>query len=53
MESIFITAAIDAKENRDVAVIDLLGAYLHAENNETMVMFTKGKMAELMLHVAC
>ena len=52
MESIFITVAIDAKEQQDVTIMDLPGAFLHAENDETVVMFIKGKIAELMVHVA-
>ena len=30
-ESIFITSVIDAKENREVAIVDLPGAFLHTE----------------------
>ena len=33
-------------------IMDLPGAFLHAENDETVVMFIKGKTAELMVHVA-
>ena len=51
IESIFITVAIDAKEHGDVAIMNLPGAFLHAENDEKVVMFKKGKMAELMVHV--
>ena len=32
--------------------MDLPGALLHAENDEVVVMFMKGKMAELMVYVA-
>ena len=52
LESIFITVAIDAKEEWDVGIMDLPGAFLHAKNDERVVMFMKGKMAELMVHVA-
>ena len=52
MESIFITTAIDTKENWDVAIIDMPETFLHVDNDETVVMFMKGKMAELMVHVA-
>ncbi|KAL7461201.1 hypothetical protein ACHAXS_001624, partial [Conticribra weissflogii] len=51
VESIFITAAIEAKERRDVATIDLPSAYLHAENDETTHMELKGRLAELMAQV--
>ena len=52
LEIIFITSAIDAKEERDIAIMDLPGAFLHAYNDEKVVMFMKGKMAELMVHIA-
>ena len=32
-EAIFITSIIDAKENRQVAVVDFPGAFLHTEND--------------------
>ena len=50
MESIFISAAIDAKEEQDVAIMDLPGVFLHAENDDRVVMFMKRKMAEHMAH---
>ena len=52
IESIFITATIDMKEEQDVAIMDMPGAFLHAENDEKVVIFMKGKMAELMAHFA-
>ncbi len=48
VESIFITAAIEAHEGRDVATVDLPSAYLHAENDETLHMRLQGRLAELM-----
>lgn len=48
VESIFITAAIEAYERRDVATTDLPSAYLHAENNKTLHMRLQGRLAELM-----
>ena len=32
LESVFVTDAIDAKENREVVTIDIPGAFLHATN---------------------
>ena len=46
-EMIFITSIINAKENRQVAVGDLPGAFLHAEN-EDVIMFMRGRLAVLM-----
>ena len=51
MESIFITATIDMKKEQDEAIMDLPGAFLHAENDKKVVRFMKGKMTELMAHV--
>ena len=51
IELMFITTAIDAKEHRDVAIIDLPRAFLHASNNKKVIIFMKKKMAELMAHV--
>ena len=31
LEVLFVTLIIDAKENRDVVIFDVPGAYLHAE----------------------
>ena len=33
LESVFVTAAIDARENREVVTIDIPGAFLHATNS--------------------
>ena len=48
-ESIFITAALEAKEGRDVAIVDLPGAFLHANNDNDVIMTMTGKIAELMV----
>jgi hypothetical protein len=51
-ESVLITAAIDAEEGRDVGVIDLQGAFLHADMDDLVVMVLRGELAELMATVA-
>ena len=51
-ESIFIMCAIEAKERRSVAVVDLPGAFLPAENDEDVVMYMRGRLVELMTMVA-
>jgi hypothetical protein len=33
LESVFVTTAIDTKENREVVTIDIPGAFLHATND--------------------
>ena len=45
-------SVIDAKENREIAVVDLPGAFLHVENDRDVMMFMKGRLAELMSLIA-
>ena len=47
----FITSAIDAHERRDVATIDIPGAFLLAYSEEHIIMVLKVKLALLMCHV--
>ena len=51
-ESVLITAAIEATEGRDMAVIDLPGAFLNADMDEVVHMVLRGKLAELMVKFA-
>ncbi len=51
-ESVLITAAIEATEGRDVALIDLPRAFLNAEMDEVVHMVLWGKLAELMVKFA-
>ena len=51
-ESIFITAAIEAKEERDMSVMDLPGAVLCAANEDDVIMTITGKLAELVVMIA-
>ena len=51
MDSIMITAAIEARKRRDVDTIDIPGAYLHAYNNKETLMLLKGRLAKLMVQV--
>ena len=48
MDSVFITAVVDAWEHRDTATADLPGAYLSADNPDLVHMISRGKMSELM-----
>jgi len=43
-----MTAAIDARENREAVTIDIPGAFLHATNDDYVVMCMNGTLAELM-----
>jgi len=51
-ESVFITAVVDAHEERDVACYDIPGAFLHTDSDEDITMILKGRLAELMVQVA-
>ena len=46
-----ITASIDTHERRNVATIDIPGAFLHAYNNKETIMLLRGRLAELMVQV--
>ena len=52
MESVFITAVIDAHEGRDVACFDIPVAFLHTDVDEDITMVLKGRLAELTVQVA-
>ena len=51
IEALFLTAIIDAQEGRDVATIDILGAFLHSNIDELIHMRLDGSMAELLVRV--
>ena len=48
-ESVFITSTIDAKESRKVVTIDIPGTFLHADNEDYVIMKKVGTLAELMV----
>jgi hypothetical protein len=52
-EVVFLTVVIDALENRDVAVIDIPGAFMQVDlDAETIyVCLLTGKMVELLLEI--
>ena len=52
MESVFITAVVNAHEGRTVACFDIPGAFLHTDFDEDITMVLKGRLAELMVQVA-
>ena len=51
-DAIFITFMIDAKEGRQVAVVNLSRAYFHADNDENLTIFMRVRLAELMTMIA-
>ena len=53
LESVMITSVIDAKEGRDVAIIDIPNAFVQTEmEGERVVMKMRGKLAELLVEIA-
>ncbi len=49
LESVFVTATIDAKEKQKNVTIDIPGAFLHANNKDYVVMKMNGSLVELMV----
>ncbi len=49
LESVFITAAINAKEHWKVVTINIPGAFLHAGNEDYVIMKMVGTLAERMV----
>ena len=50
-DSIFTTGVIDARELRAIAILDIANAFLHAENNEKILVLLRGRLAEMMVQV--
>jgi hypothetical protein len=51
-EVVFLMAIIDALENRDVAVVDIPGAFMQVDlDDETIHVSLAGKMVELLLEI--
>jgi hypothetical protein len=52
LESVLITSTIEAYEGREVAVVDIPGAYLSADMDEEVIMLLRGRLAGLMVKTA-
>ena len=55
LDSILLTATIDAKEGRDVAIIDIPNAFVETrieDDNNIVIMRLRGKLAKLMAATA-
>ena len=48
---LIIKSAIDAHGRRDVANIDIPGAFLHGDSYKHIIMVLKGKLSLLMCHM--
>jgi Reverse transcriptase (RNA-dependent DNA polymerase) len=51
IEALMLSCVIDAKERRDVATLDIPGAFMQADMDETVHMKLEGKMAELLVRI--
>ena len=51
IESVMLSCTIDAHENRDVATVDVPGAFLQADMEDTVHMRIDGTMAELLIRL--
>ena len=47
-ESVLLSCVIDAKEHRDVATVDIPGAFMQGDQDETVHMRLEGTLAELL-----
>ena len=53
LESVLLTATIDAKENREVAIVDIPNAFVQTEmEGEKVIMKVRGKLAEMLVKIA-
>ena len=52
LESVLLTSIIDAHENRDVAVVDIPGAFLQADQDKDVWVLFDGTLAELMVKMS-
>ena len=52
LEAALTTATIDAKEGRDVAVVDIPNAFIQTKMDDKVVMKLRGKLAEIMVVTA-
>ena len=51
MEAVFLTAVIDSLENRDVAVLDVPGAFMQADIDELVHVRFTGEMVKMLLQI--
>ena len=50
-EAVFLTAVIDALESREVAVLDVPGAFMQADIDELLHVRFTGEMVSMLLHI--
>ncbi len=50
-ESVFLTVVVDVMQGRDVAIIDVPGAFMQADIDDSVHVRVTGKMVDLLLDV--
>ena len=50
-KELILTAAIDAFEGRKLAIVDIGTAFIHADNDEEVLMKLRGKIVELLVQL--
>ena len=48
-EAVILTTTIDAKESRDVATMDIPGAFMYSDQDETVHLRLQGTLADLLV----
>ena len=51
IEALMLTCVIDAKEQRNVAVVDLLGAFMQSDMEGEVIMKLEGVMVEVIVKI--
>ena len=51
IESVMLSSIIDAKERRDIATVDIPGAFLQADMEDKIHKKLEGEMAELLVRI--
>ena len=52
LEAVLITSVIDAYEGREVAIVDVTGAFLTEDQDKVINMTLRGKLSELTVKTA-
>ena len=50
-DSIFMMGVVNAREGSAVAILDIANAFLHAENDESILILLRGMLAEMMVKI--
>ena len=50
-DSVFLTGVIDSHVHRSVTMLIIENAFMHAENDEYVLIMLRGKLAELLVKV--